>query len=86
MSPAVRSPEYYMDKALGLAARACEEMETPVGAVIVKDGSIIARGYNQREKRQDVTLHAEMTAIRKACRKLSSWRLEGCDIYVTFEP
>ena len=75
-----------MRKALSLAAKASSETETPIGAVIVRDGEIIAKGYNQRENKQDVTLHAEMTAIRKACKKTGSWRLDGCDIYVTLEP
>ncbi|MBP7401633.1 MAG: nucleoside deaminase [Clostridia bacterium] len=65
-------------------ARAAEE--TPIGAVIVRDGRIIARGGNRRETRQDVTLHAEMIAIRKACARLGSWRLDGCELYVTLEP
>lgn len=60
--------------------------EVPVGAVIVKDNKIIARGHNLREKTHDPTSHAEIVAIRKACKKLKSWRLEGCTIYVTIEP
>lgn len=80
------SPAFYMKKALQLAKKASSLRETPIGAVIVKDNEIIARGYNIREKNQDVTLHAEMIAIRKACRKLDSWRLDGCDLYVTLEP
>lgn len=75
-----------MKKALKQAAKAAALFETPIGAVIVKDGIVIAAGYNQRESRQDVTLHAELTAIRKACRQLGSWRLDGCDLYVTLEP
>lgn len=80
------SHEYYMRKALALAKKASAEMETPIGAIIVKDGEVIASAYNQREGRQDVTLHAEISAIRKACKKLRSWRLDNCDIYVTLEP
>ena len=75
-----------MKSALILAKRARRTEESPVGCVIVHDGKIIARGYNLRQSRQDVTLHAEMTAIRKACRRLGSWRLEDCDLYVTLEP
>ena len=60
--------------------------EVPVGAVIVKDGKVIARGHNLRESKNDPTAHAENVAIRKACKKLKSWRLEGCTIYVTIEP
>ena len=79
-------PSFFMAKALMLAKKAAALKETPVGAVIVKDGRVIASGYNLRESRQDVTLHAELTAIRKACRKLHSWRLDDCDLYVTLEP
>lgn len=81
-----KSHEFYMKKALTLAAKACSKMETPVGCVIVRDDTVIAGGYNQREGGQDVTLHAEMTAIREACKKTGSWRLDGCDMYVTLEP
>ena len=75
-----------MKAALRQALRAGRDGETPVGAVIVRDGRIIGRGYNQREKRQDVTRHAELSAIRQASRRLGSWRLEGCVLYVTLEP
>lgn len=60
--------------------------ETPIGAVIVKDGKIIARGYNKRETKKNALMHAEIIAIDKACKKLGGWRLPGCDIYVTLEP
>ena len=60
--------------------------EVPVGAIIVKDNKVIARGHNLREKSNDPTSHAEINAIRKACKKLGSWRLEDCTIYVTIEP
>ena len=76
----------FMRSALSLAQKARSLAESPVGCVIVYNGRIIARGYNLRQTRQDVTLHAEMEAIRKACRKLGSWRLEDCDLYVTLEP
>jgi len=78
--------ERYMAQALNEARKARKKGEAPVGAVIVRDGKIIARGHNERETKQDSTLHAEMTAIRKACKKLGSWRLTDCDIYVTLEP
>ncbi len=78
--------EYFMNKAMAQALKAEAALETPIGAVIVRDGVVIAAGFNRRESAQDVTLHAEMTAIRKACRKLGSWRLDGCDLYVTLEP
>ena len=78
--------EKYMKSALSLAGKARSIGESPVGCVIVYNGKIIARGYNLRQTKQDVTLHAEMIAVRKACRKLGSWRLEDCDLYVTLEP
>lgn len=75
-----------MKEALKEAKKAYAIEEIPVGCVIVKDNKIIARGYNKRESMQDVTLHAEIIAIKKACKKLGSWRLEDCDLYVTLEP
>ena len=78
--------ERYMRQALKEARKAYDKDETPVGAVIVLDGKIIARGYNKRELKEDPTQHAEMDAIRKAAKKLGSWRLVGCDMYVTLEP
>ena len=78
--------EYFMRYALKEAYKAYEKDEAPVGAVIVLDGEIIARGHNEREKKNDPTLHAEMTAIRKAAKKLGSWRLDNCEMYVTLEP
>jgi tRNA(adenine34) deaminase len=82
----VRSDEYWMKCALRQAEKAALSDETPIGAVIVYQNRIIGRGCNQRETRQDVTLHAEMTAIRQACRHLHSWRLDGASLYVTLEP
>jgi tRNA(adenine34) deaminase len=78
--------EYFMKAALRQAKRAEAMDEVPVGAVIVKDGRIVARGFNQREKTNDPTGHAEVIAIRQAARKLQSWRLSGCSLYVTIEP
>ena len=75
-----------MTLALKEANKAREIDEVPIGCVIVKDNKVVARGHNLRESKQDPTLHAEMVAIRKASKKLKSWRLEGCDIYVTIEP
>lgn len=60
--------------------------EVPIGAVIVKDGKIISRAYNKRETKQMATGHAEILAIEKACKKLGTWRLEDCELYVTLEP
>ncbi len=76
----------YMRAALRLAQKAAALGEVPVGAVIVKDDKIIARGYNRREIDQNGLAHAELLAMQKACKKLNSWRLEGCTLYVTLEP
>ncbi len=78
--------EWYMAQALKEAGKAGKKGETPIGAVVVRDGRIIARGHNEKELKNDSTLHAEMTAIRKASIKLGSWRLNDCDLYVTLEP
>lgn len=77
---------HFMEEAIKEAKKAFEKDEPPVGAVIVKDGDIIARGHNLRESLQDPTAHAEMLAIRAAASKLGRWRLSGCVIYVTLEP
>ena len=78
--------EYYMKLALKEAKKAYEELEIPVGAVIVKDGKVIAKAYNEKENKQDSTKHAEILAIQKASKKLKNWRLCDCDMYVTLEP
>jgi len=78
--------EWFMKQALKEAQRAYGKDETPVGAVIVKDGKVISRGHNLKELKQDPTIHAEMAAIRKATKKLGTWRLNDCDMYVTLEP
>lgn len=75
-----------MKLALKEAYKAKQKDEVPVGAVIVKQGKVIARGYNQRNSKQNATAHAEHIAIEKACKKLGSWRLEDCELYVTLEP
>ena len=75
-----------MRKALAQAEKAAKLGEMPIGAVIVRDGKIIAHGHNKREKGKNALLHAEIVAIDKACRKLGGWRLPGCEIYVTLEP
>jgi len=77
---------YWMGKALNLARKAENIAEVPIGAVIVKNGAIIGRGFNQRESRNDPSAHAEMIAIRQAARKLDAWRLTGTTLYVTLEP
>ena len=76
----------FMRLALNEAQKAIEEGEMPVGAVIVRDGQVIATGHNVRNVTHDPTLHAEIVAIRKACEKLGDWRLSDCDLYVTLEP
>lgn len=78
--------DYYMEQALKEAEKAYKKLEVPVGAVIVKDGKIIARGHNQKETKTDTTKHAEIIAIQKASKKLKSWRLIDCEMYVTLEP
>ncbi len=78
--------ELYMKEALNLAYLSFDDMEVPVGAVVVKDGKIVGRGRNLREKKRNVISHAEIEAISDACKNLNSWRLDGCDIYVTLEP
>jgi tRNA(adenine34) deaminase len=77
---------YWMKKALNLARKAEEIGEVPIGSIIVKDGSIVGRGFNQRESRNDPSAHAEMIAIRQTSRKLNAWRLTGTTLYVTLEP
>ena len=76
----------YMRRALELAAQAAQEGDVPVGCVIVRDGEIIGEGRNRREENGDATAHAELEAIRDACRRLGSWRLHRCTMYVTLEP
>lgn len=76
----------FMNEAIKEAKKALKENEVPIGAVIVVDGKVIARGYNKREKSQNALKHAEIIAIEKACKKLKSWRLDNAEIYVTLEP
>ncbi|MEA1975597.1 MAG: nucleoside deaminase [Bacillota bacterium] len=76
----------YMKEALIEARKAEKIDEVPIGAIIVKDGVIIGRGHNLKESLKDPTMHAEIIAIRDACKKINSWRLTGCDMYVTIEP
>lgn len=75
-----------MKAALKCAERAKSAGEVPIGAVVVCDGKVISRGYNKRTKKQIATAHAEIEAIEKACKKLKSWRIPECEIYVTLEP
>ena len=77
---------FYMQRALELAKRASELDEVPVGAIVVRDGEIIASAFNSREMDKNALCHAEIKAINEACRKLGGWRLVGCTLYVTLEP
>ena len=81
-----KTHEWFMRQALREAEKAYKKDETPIGAVIVRDGIIIARGYNTKEAKNDPIQHAEINAIKKACKKLATWRLNDCDMYVTLEP
>lgn len=78
--------EFWMGQALAAARRALAHHDVPVGAVVVLDGVALSRGHNRREADQDPTAHAELIAIRRAAKKLGSWRLSGCVLYVTLEP
>lgn len=78
--------EKFMKEAIKQAKKAEKIGEVPIGAVIVKDGKIIARGYNKREKEMSFHAHAEMLAMMKACKKENNWRLSDCTLYVTLEP
>lgn len=78
--------EKYMEQALKEAKKAYNINEVPIGCVIVKDDKVIARGYNRRNTEKNVLAHAEIAAIREACKKTGDWRLEGCTMYVTLEP
>lgn len=78
--------ERYMKEAIRQAKRAYALGEVPIGCVIVYDGKIIGRGYNRRTIDKNVLAHAEIVAIKKACKKIGDWRLEDCTMYVTLEP
>ena len=82
----MRTDEYFMKQALRQAEKAFLRDEVPVGAVIVKDGVIIARASNERQKKRVATAHAEMICIEKACKKVKDWRLDECELFVTLEP
>lgn len=78
--------EEYMTLAIQEALKASDIDEVPIGAIIVRNGEVISSSFNQKEKMQDVTAHAEMLAIQQACQKLGSWHLDGCILYSTLEP
>ena len=76
----------YIDSAYKEALKALKEDEVPVGAVVVRAGKIVARAHNKKEQNNDPMGHCEILAIKKACKKLKTWRLIDCDLYVTLEP
>ncbi len=76
----------YMELAIKEAKKAYKKGEVPIGAVIVKDKNIISKAHNQKEKNKCVTSHAEIIAIEKASKKLKTWHLDDCEIYITMEP
>ena len=82
----MNADEKYMRAAIGQARKAGAIGEVPIGCVIVYEDKIIARGYNRRTIDKNVLSHAEIIAIKKACKKMGDWRLEGCTMYVTLEP
>ena len=81
-----KAQEIFMKEALKEAKKAYDKLEVPVGAIIVKDGKVIARAHNVKEEKKDTTKHAEIIVISKASKKLESWRLMDCEMYVTLEP
>lgn len=78
--------ERFMKIALKQAKVSLKEDEVPIGAIVVKDGQVISRAHNTRNKSKNAVEHAELSAIQKACKKLNDWRLTGCSLYVTLEP
>lgn len=82
----MQEKQRFMRKALALAKKAYDKDEVPVGAIIVKDGKIIASAFNKREEKNDATAHAEIIAIKKACKKVGDFRLLDCEMFVTLEP
>lgn len=85
-STSYANDSYFMRRALAEAKSAEKKGEVPVGAVVVAGGKIISRGHNEPIRRSDPTAHAEIIAIRRACRKVGNYRLQNCDLYVTLEP
>jgi tRNA(adenine34) deaminase len=81
-----KNHDYWMARAISEAHKAGSKNEVPIGCIIIHEGTIVARGHNLRETSQDPAAHAELIAIRKAARKLGSWRLLDCTLYVTLEP
>lgn len=86
MERLVMDDAYFMRLALDEALKALERSDVPIGAIAVRDGEVIGRGYNARERDQDPTAHAEMIALREAARVVGHWRLEAVTLYCTLEP
>ncbi len=86
MRPSHAEDERFMREALRAARRAPAHRDVPIGAVVVRDGIVVARARNRREIDSDPTAHAEVLVLRRAARRLGSWRLDGCTLYVTLEP
>jgi len=86
MRAPVQDDAVFMQEAIAEAAAAAALGDVPIGAIVVRDGRVIARGHNRRERDRDPTAHAEMIALREAARHLGGWRLTGCTLYVTLEP
>ena len=82
----MHTPEFFMRQAILLAQKAASLDEVPVGAVVVQNDKVIARAYNTKNKKKDALLHAEISALHKAQKKLGDWHLNDCDLYVTLEP
>lgn len=82
----MQNQEKFMREALKQAKISAKCDEVPIGAVVVKNGEVISRAHNTRNKSRNAVEHAELIAIRRACKKLNDWRLTGCDLYVTLEP
>lgn len=76
----------FMNLALKQALKAYKKQEVPIGTIVVKNGKIISKAYNKKENKQITTKHAEIIAIERACKKLKTWHLDGCEIYTTMEP
>ena len=76
----------FMNLALKQALKAYKKQEVPIGAIVVKNGKIISKAYNKKENKQITTKHAEIIAIKRACKKLKTWHLDECEIYTTMEP
>jgi len=82
----MKNDEYFMRRALSEAQKSVKKNEIPVGAVLVAEDKILSRAHNETIARNDPTAHAEIVAIRKACRKRDNYRLPDCDLYITLEP